>query len=310
MHSISEVPFDTLASPARVLWRDFLPLLVSAAILLVLVSLGELAWFLMPLRWVLGLFYTLFVPGYCLTVALFTQADDLDGIARAGMSFGLSVALAAVLALVLSWLPWGIRPWPILCGVYGEIAIFIAVAIWRRSRLAPDVIYTPKLDWHPRLWWHSLPPGERHIHRLLAGALLLASLWAIWALLFPSPDRFTTEFYILGKAGLAQNYPREVAVGDPLTVTMGITNQERNKLTYRVEIWAADSWNRNRSRLVMQNGPITVEPGHSQEWPVTWRMPSAGDDQQVEFLLFTEDSPQPYRRLHLWLNVTDRSPVR
>src|SRR4029453_5369256 len=61
----------------------------------------------------LGLLGALLAPGYALTVALFPRRDQIDGLARAALSFGLSVAVLPVLALVLNALPWGIRPWPI-----------------------------------------------------------------------------------------------------------------------------------------------------------------------------------------------------
>jgi uncharacterized membrane protein len=34
-------------------------------------------------------------------------------------------------------------------------------------------------------------------------------------------------------------------------------------------------------------------------------MPVAGDDQQVQFLLYIDDQSEPYRQLRLWLNVLE-----
>lgn len=306
MRNISLTRNNIVAASARIPWRDFQFVLLGAVALLIMVATSDVLHFLIPLRWVLGLAFVLFVPGYCLTEALFPQAEDLDSIARGGLSFGLSVATIPVLVLILNILPWGIHPWPILFGVYSEIAVFISVAIWRRLRLASPVIDTPKPTWHLKPWWQSLSPGERPIFLLIAGTLSLVTIWIGWMLLFPSPEIFTTEFFILGKAGLAEGYPREATVGDPLTVTMGITNREQSARSYRVEVWASDSWNPDRRALVSQVGPMTVQPGQDLEQPVTWRMPVAGNDQQVEFLLFTGDNPQPYRRLRLLLNVVNR----
>ena len=45
------------------------------------------------IRTILGLFLILFIPGYSLIAALFPKKDDLDGIERAALSFGLSIAV-------------------------------------------------------------------------------------------------------------------------------------------------------------------------------------------------------------------------
>jgi uncharacterized membrane protein len=106
-----------------VIWAGDWP---SGLLLLLLVALSEsealpagLRGLLQIVRLPLGLVYILYVPGYCLTAALFPAQEDLDGIERVGLSLGLSVAWVPVLALILDWLPWGLRLWPILLGRTG-----------------------------------------------------------------------------------------------------------------------------------------------------------------------------------------------
>jgi len=54
-----------------------------------------------PIRIILGLPLVLFLPGYSLITALFPGKDDLDGIARIALSFGLSIAITPLLGLAL-----------------------------------------------------------------------------------------------------------------------------------------------------------------------------------------------------------------
>jgi uncharacterized membrane protein len=308
---VKAIPLKVVSRLIPRLGRD-LPLLLAGGLLLLLLvaaaeSAGDRPWLgalLQLARLPLGLAYILFVPGYCLTAALFPARDDLDGIERTGLSLGLSVAWVSILALILDWLPWGLRLWPILWGELLSILLFSAVAAWRRGRLEPGAAYAPALAWRPRPWWATLSAYERRIYKLCAGALLLAALSAAWVFLVPSPATFMTEFYILGKEGLAEDYPRQAAPGETLSVTLGIHNLERRPHTYRVEVWAVDPWS-GRQEPVQTAGPFTLAREEGLERPLTWQMPWPGQDQQVTFLLFLDEQPEPYRQLRLWLNVVE-----
>lgn len=289
--------------------------LLGGLLLAALAALGEYA--ALPqgadlavhvVRLPLGLAYVLFVPGYCLAAALFPAAGDLDGVERAGLSLGLSVAWVSVLALILDRLPWGLRLWPLLLGQLVSVLLFGAVALWRRSRLAAGEAYAPPLDWPPGPWWRSRPRLEKRIYLLCAGALLVAGLSAAYVFLVPSPDEFMTEFYVLGEEGLAEAYPREAAPGETLSVTMGIANREREAATYGVEVWAVDPW-QEREEQVGGAGPFDLARGETVEQEITWHMPWAGQDQQVQFRLYRDDQEEPdtpYRLLRLWLNVVEQ----
>jgi uncharacterized membrane protein len=247
-------------------------------------------------RLLLGFGYVLIVPGYALQAALFPREDDLDGVERVGLSLGLSVAVVPVLALILDRLPWGLRLWPIALSEVGATLIFAAIALWRRGRLPAGEAFVPKLTWRPRPWWRALPPTEKRVFTFTGAALLLAALSLVWVFAVPSPDEFFTEFYILGSEGLAENYPREVVAGQPVTITAGITNRERTDGRYGILAQVDD-------QVVGQAGPFDVPAGSSWEGDLTFTLPDPGDDQRVTFLLLREGSDFPYRELRLWLNV-------
>ena len=79
-----------------------------------------------PVRVVLGLLLVLFLPGYSLIAALFPRKDDLDGIERIALSFGLSIAVVPLIGLALNYTPFGIRLVPVLAGL-SVFTILLAV---------------------------------------------------------------------------------------------------------------------------------------------------------------------------------------
>ena len=89
------------------------------------------------LRIALGLLFVLFFPGYTLLSALFPKRDDLDGIERIALSFGLSIAIVPLIGLILNYTPWGIRLYPILISITLFILIASGIAWYRQRRLAP-----------------------------------------------------------------------------------------------------------------------------------------------------------------------------
>ena len=80
----------------------------------------------------------LFLPGYSLIAALFPRKDDLDGIERIALSFGLSIAIVPLLGLALNYTPFGIRLSPILV-VLSVFTISLAICAYvRRSKILEE----------------------------------------------------------------------------------------------------------------------------------------------------------------------------
>jgi len=90
-----------------------------------------------PVRIILGLLLVLFLPGYSLIAALFPGKDDLDGIERIALSFGLSIAVVPLLGLALNYTPFGIRLVPILV-VLSAFTVSLAVIAGVRMQGLPE----------------------------------------------------------------------------------------------------------------------------------------------------------------------------
>jgi uncharacterized membrane protein len=286
--------------------NEFTVIALFGLLLLALIAFGVqgLPAPLAILRLLLGLAYVLFVPGYVLQAALFPRAADLDGPERLALSFGLSVAAVPPLALLLDQLPWGLRLWPIVVAQGLFIAACSVIALWRRRSLPLEERPRFDLDLDLRGWWADQDRLGRLLYGLLAAAFLLALISAATILFLPRPDESLTEFYILGPGGLAEDFPRQAAPSQSLSVTVGIANHEGSAITYHLEV-------RLGEQRLNQVGPISLEDGQVWQQAVEYALPGPGADQQVDFLLY-RDAPsgqaEPYRRLRLWIDVVEEDP--
>jgi len=263
---------------------------------------------LSAVRLFLAVAFVLFFPGYAMQAALFPRADDdLDGVERIALSFGLSIATVPALALLLDRLPWGLRLWPILTGEALVILTCSLVASIRRFALPQAEHFLLQIRLDPRGWWREQDRSNRLIYGLLVAALLVVCLSAAAILFLPKPGQHFTEFYMLGPEGLAENYPRQGVVDQPLTAIVGITNRESIPAECRVEVVAAGC-------LVGGTDPVWLDSGATHETLIVFTPNRAGEDVEVLFLLYRDGLGVPYRTLRLWLQVDgpataiDRAP--
>jgi uncharacterized membrane protein len=224
---------------------------------------------------------------------------------RTVVSLGLSLAVIPILALVLNQLPWGLQLWPILTGECAIILISLGVACWRRISLAEERVELLGVAWRPWAVWRNLLHSEKIIFLWIAGVLVIMGIATAWIFLIPSPEQFTTEFYMLGRGGQAENYPYQAHSGEELQITLGFQNWERTSQVYRVVGWEQDPWNPEKRKIIAETGPFLLSRGQSLERPFTWRVPWSGNGQIVTFVLFHEQDAIPYRQLRLILDIFD-----
>lgn len=110
----------------------FLPLSVTALTLgfVFLPHLNETV-----IRPIIGLAFIFFVPGYVLVTALFPGKKAITLLERAGLSFGLSIAISPLVALFLNYTPYGVVLEPLLVALAAVTLAFMLVAVIRRRRL-------------------------------------------------------------------------------------------------------------------------------------------------------------------------------
>jgi len=268
--------------------------------------------------------FILFIPGYLLIAALFPAQDDLGGLERVALSFGLSVAVVPLIGFALNYTPWGIRLDSIaLFLVLFSIAVGL-VAQFRRWKLPEEGRFSVPAGAYlaaakEGLFGSSVSGVDRILSVVLIAAVVVAAGVTAYIVVVPREGEKFTEFYILGPKGKAADYPTEFMAGTPQTVIIGIGNHEYREVTYTVETLAVqDRFDNatNRSVIVsatlLDRFSVTVPHNRTIEQPYSFRVTDP-DVNRLEFLLFKEAPPEDlsgndlidagYRDLHLRLRV-------
>ncbi|ADI75131.1 Protein of unknown function DUF1616 (plasmid) [Methanohalobium evestigatum Z-7303] len=264
-----------------------------------------------PIRIILGLPMVLFIPGYSLIAALFPKKDDLDGIERIALSFGLSIAVVPLIGLGLNYTPWGIRLIPIIVSLSTFTILMCVATIIRRSSLDENEVFTvPFKSSLESIKTELLTPPEDSTRPKLDKALsiilvisIIASIATLaYVVTTPKQGEKFTEFYVLGPNGMADDYPTELEKGEKGTVIIGITNHEYEKTEYTLKMQLENN------TLPIDNNAKTIALKHNQTWEDTLKFTphNTGTNMKLEFLLYKDNNfTEPYRNLHLWVNVSE-----
>jgi uncharacterized membrane protein len=294
---------------------DLIACIVLALLLVALV-------YLMPdilLRQVLGLVFVLFLPGYAATAALFPENEQIDGIERVALSFGLSIAIVPLIGLALNFTPWGIRLDPILASVSAFIVAVSAVAWYRRLRLPEDERFTIKLDL--KLDFKGMPLVDRLLTMGIVIMLVASVVVLAWAVTTPRVGERFTQLAILGPEGTASNYPRNLSIGQEATVLLSVRSYEHEVSDYTIVLVLTTALDYNftvGSYGIDWNGSHALSPftgiaqnftlDHLDYYNQTFNFSvTASGTWKLQFLLYKDDqliTPESYREVHLWLTVT------
>jgi uncharacterized membrane protein len=186
------------------------------------------------LRSILGSLYLVVLPGYVLTTAIFPEKDDLGYIGRVGLSFGLSIAVVALIGLLLNYSPWGIRLESVLVSVTVFILLCYAVACyrWVRTPVEDRFVFCLGFDMSR---WQRMERLDRLMSVILTLSIVAALGAFVYAIAKPKIGERFTEFYITGPDGIAEGYSQEVVAGESIALVIGIVNHEYRDVQYRVE---------------------------------------------------------------------------
>ncbi len=250
------------------------------------------------IRTILGIPLVLFIPGYVLIAALFPNKNDLDGIERIALSFGLSIAIVPLIGLGLNFTPWGIRFGPIITSLILFTLSLLIIANFRRLELPPEERFGVPLEAALLAIKEEFKGEKNKTDKILTLILIISIIASLFTLVYvivtPKQGEKFTEFYLLGPKGKAADYPGEVIPGAPINLIVGVVNHEYSDVNYTLLVQVKNDTYLERRILLSNN--------ETWEKPVNFTINRTGSNLKLEFLLYREGNGIPYRETHLWIN--------
>jgi uncharacterized membrane protein len=251
-----------------------------------------------PVRIILGIFFVLVFPGYTLLAALFPKKNNLDSLMRLALTLGLSLAMVIILLLILNFTPWGIRLDSSLIALAIFTCVMAGLAWLQRRRLSREERFFNGINLNFKRYLQAFrqqKTNDKVLNILLVVAVIGVLGTVAYVLVRNKNGEKFTQFYVLNLQGVADNYPHDIINGQSGTVLLDIINEENAAVTYKVEILIDGV-------LVNEIDSIVLKQGEQWEQPVTFTPSKTGDNQEVQFELFKNDSPS-FQELHLWIDV-------
>ena len=247
------------------------------------------------LRFILGVPFLLFAPGYALIAALFPRKKQIDTIERIAYSLGFSVATVALIGLVLNYTPWGVRLYPVLISIAFFVLAMSVIAWYRWYRLPETERF--QVTWRVTVPWKAEKGIDRTLSITLFAVIIIALGTFLSSILAPGVGEKFTEFYILGAEGKAADYPKDLTLGKADSVTVGLINREQTTARYKVMVTLD-------GEKIGETEEVTLNHDEKWEQVVTFTPQKTGADLKLEFLLFRDGGAEVYQKpLHLWVTV-------
>jgi uncharacterized membrane protein len=247
-------------------------------------------------RVLLSIPYLLFITGFVWIGVLFPKRSQINTFERITYSIVLSITSVILVGLVLQFTSWGIQ----LNSVTITLACFTLFgSVWAflRHRILP---VSEKLSLFMGLSpvkWRQKSRADKIVFSVLAFCIVSVLLLMTYVLVKPKNNEKFSEFYLLGTNDKAENYPEEVVFGQTISLTVGITNQEKRTTEYDIGVFEDGT-------KVSEIGPVFLEDTLNWQEAVTIKPQKPGDAQKIEFVLYkngnTKSNPQS---LHFWLDV-------
>ena len=262
------------------------------------------------LRIIFGIPLLLFIPGYALVSVLWPEAGKIGNEDRFALSFGLSIAIVSVIALILVYtIEISVGKFIGLLTV--AVILLIILAIIRRMSIPKNKRYHISLVPDFNKAFRDAMLADKIMTIALICILLISVIGLAYVLVTPSDGEKYTEFYIMDSNGTTENYPLNITTNDTATIIVGIRCHEYAQVNYRVVIGIENAttindhndWNQTfiftnssavgRDMILDHNGVF--------EDNISFNIPNPGR-YKVVWQLYMDGIESEYE-LHQWVNV-------
>lgn len=300
------------------------------------------------LQFIVGVPLAVFVPGYTVLSVLFPgrpsrnagQVSSLSGMSRTfsslrsiqqrgvrwgervALSFGLSMFLIPLLALVLDFSTLVFdtgslyRTGPIVAMLVGFSVLCALVGLVRRLRLPRDERFGVPVGYWVDDFVGGLTgsPVDALINVVLILSVLVGAASMTYALAVPQDGSSSTNFYIDSQngSGITLDYPRNLTAGQPQQLTVGIQNHEGEPMNYSVVVqlqrYSGEEVLTRNTLKRFSTGTVPQNRTWQRQHTVTPTI--AEDNLQLVYLLYRGDPPgnpaegNAYHSIHLSVNVS------
>lgn len=242
-------------------------------------------------KFVGSLFILFFFPGYLLFEILFPEQKDLQAVVKLSSSVGVSIAFSGLFLFLIVYL-FEYSLDSILIGYFLCFIIMIFSISYRRFinfDLASSQVKSRT--------WYSYDITSKIM--IVVTAVGLTAMFVAFSFLLEqrainSPQ--FTEFYILGPNKELTDYVFDVVGKTPISIFVGITNHEREKMIYSIAAFVDGD-------IVEVKDRIIVMDGATWEGELILILDEMGQNKRVDIYLLRGDIKGIYRELTLWLNV-------
>ena len=253
-----------------------------------------------PLRIPFSLLILLFLPGYALIAAMFPRMGEISGIERFTLAIGLSIAITVFDGFAISVTPYLFRPTPLVLTLSAITTLLVLVTVLTRTLTSKDRRYF--LDYQGfieslRADDEKMSDVERMLMISLIGSIIIASSMLIYAKVTFDEEEFSA-LYILGPDGKAEGYQKDLHIGEPQSITVGVENYEHAATEYTLQVKLGAG--------VLETRRISLK--HKEKWleDLSFVPDRTGDHLKLAFDLHKGGvgGGVPYRSVHLWVNST------
>jgi uncharacterized membrane protein len=295
-----------------------------------------------PLRVALGTPLLLFLPGYVLVTTLFPRATvpetrqgsgafsvlprqycALNGPERAALSFGLSLAILPLFALVVAFSRWSFTVDAVVLGLSLFVLLGAVTSVFTRSAVSPEARFEVSiLAWSSRVWKFMFAGTLRNsvVNVALVLSIVLSVAVVGFAFAAPQDGERYSEMTLLTETEdgeyVAGEYPEVFATGEQRDLVVGIENNEQVQTEYTIVTRVERVSTSDGSVAVLEANEVrrrvvTLDPGEQWYDNHAVTLDATGEDLRLSYYLYRDGVPETvneetaYRHTYIWVDVTD-----